>query len=41
MLRCLNAGESHGRGLMAVVEGVPSGLPITAEAINSDLTVNK
>ncbi len=38
MLRCLNAGESHGRGLMAVVEGVPSGLPITAEAINSDLT---
>jgi len=38
MLRYLNAGESHGRGLMAVVEGVPSGLPITAEAINADLT---
>ncbi len=37
MLRYLNAGESHGRGLMAVVEGVPSGLPITAEAINADL----
>lgn len=37
MLRYLNAGESHGRGLMAVVEGVPSGLPITAEAINTDL----
>ena len=38
MLRYLNAGESHGRGLMAVVEGVPSGLPITAEEINADLT---
>jgi chorismate synthase len=37
MLRYLNAGESHGRGLMAVVEGVPSGLPVTAEEINSDL----
>jgi len=37
MLRYLNAGESHGRGLMAVVEGVPSGLPLTAEAINADL----
>ncbi len=37
MLRYLNAGESHGRGLMAVVEGVPSGLPLTAEAINTDL----
>ncbi len=37
MLRYLNAGESHGRGLMAVLEGVPSGLPITAEAINTDL----
>ena len=37
MLRYLNAGESHGRGLMAVVEGVPSGLPVTADAINADL----
>lgn len=37
MLRYLNAGESHGRGLMAVIEGVPSGLPVTAEGINVDL----
>ncbi len=37
MLRYLNAGESHGKGLMAVVEGVPSGLPVTADAINTDL----
>jgi chorismate synthase len=25
------AGESHGRGLVALVEGVPAGLPLTAE----------
>ena len=37
MLRYLNAGESHGKGLMAVVEGVPSGLPLLADAINADL----
>lgn len=37
MLRYLNAGESHGRGLMAVLEGVPSGLPVTTEEINADL----
>lgn len=38
MLRYLNAGESHGRGLMAVLEGVPAGLPLTAETVNLDLT---
>lgn len=38
MLRYLNAGESHGKGLMAVLEGVPAGLPLTAEWINTDLT---
>ncbi|MFO0774096.1 MAG: chorismate synthase [Nitrospiraceae bacterium] len=37
MLRYLNAGESHGKALLAVIEGVPSGLPLTAEAINHDL----
>ena len=37
MLRYLNAGESHGKGLMAVLEGVPAGLPLTAETINRDL----
>jgi chorismate synthase len=37
MLRYLNAGESHGKGLMAVLEGVPAGLPLTAEMINHDL----
>jgi chorismate synthase len=37
MLRYLNAGESHGRCLIAVLEGVPAGLPLTAEEINRDL----
>jgi chorismate synthase len=37
MLRYLNGGESHGKGLIAVLEGVPSGLPLTADDINQDL----
>ena len=37
MLRYLNAGESHGQCLMAVLEGVPAGLPLTAEEVNQDL----
>lgn len=37
MLRYLTAGESHGRGLVVVVEGVPAGLPITAEAVAGEL----
>lgn len=37
MLRYLNGGESHGKYLIAVLEGVPAGLPLTAEMINEDL----
>ena len=37
MLRYLNAGESHGQALLAVLEGLPAGLPLTAEMVNSDL----
>jgi len=37
MLRFLTAGESHGQLLMGVIEGIPSGLAITASEINSDL----
>ena len=36
-LRFLTAGESHGRGLGVIVEGVPAGLRLTAEAIAVDL----
>ena len=38
MLRYLNGGESHGKGLIAVLEGMPSGLPLTADDINRDLS---
>ena len=37
MLRFLTAGESHGRGLVAIVEGLPAGLPITVEEIGHEL----
>jgi len=36
-LRFTTAGESHGKGLIAVVEGLPAGLPLTAEDVNQDL----
>ena len=36
-LRYLTGGESHGRLLLGIVEGIPSGLPLTSEDINPDL----
>jgi chorismate synthase len=36
--RFLTAGESHGRGLGVIVEGVPAGLTLSADAIAIDLT---
>ncbi len=37
MLRFLTAGESHGQALVAVVEGLPAGMDITVEEIQSEL----
>ncbi|HEV2359180.1 MAG TPA: chorismate synthase [bacterium] len=37
MLRFLTAGESHGRGLLVVVEGMPAGVPVSEDAINAQL----
>jgi len=37
MFRFTTAGESHGRGLVAVLEGIPAGLPVSAEQINVEL----
>ena len=37
MIRFTTAGESHGRALVAIVEGVPAGLPLAAGDINRDL----
>lgn len=38
MLRFLDAGESHGRGMVSVLEGVPHGLGLTAEHIERELS---
>jgi len=37
MFRYLTAGESHGPGLVAVVEGLPSGIEVTAEGLSDEL----
>ncbi len=37
MLRFLTAGESHGRALVVIVEGLPAGLPVTTEAVQAEL----
>ena len=37
MLRYLTAGESHGKALVAIVEGLPAGLYVTREHIDRDL----
>ena len=36
-MRYLTAGESHGPRLTAIIEGVPAGLPLTADYINAEL----
>ena len=35
--RFTTAGESHGRGLVAILEGMPAGLPLSAERVNAEL----
>ncbi len=37
MLRFLTAGESHGRALVVIVEGLPAGLPVEASDIAFEL----
>ncbi len=37
MLRFLTAGESHGQGLVVIIEGLPAGLDVTVEAIGDEL----
>jgi len=36
-LRFLTAGESHGQGLLAIIEGMVAGLPLSEEYIRRDL----
>jgi chorismate synthase len=37
MLRFSTAGESHGKALVTIVEGLPAGLPITADWVDREL----
>jgi chorismate synthase len=37
MLRFLTAGESHGPGLVTIVEGLPAGLEVSVEALAAEL----
>ncbi len=37
MLRFLTAGESHGRALVVVIDGVPAGLTLDLDAVTRDL----
>jgi len=41
MLRVLTAGESHGPELIAIMEGLPSGVPISLDGIRADLARRK
>ena len=36
-LHYMTAGESHGKGLTAILEGMPAGLPVRTEEIDRDL----
>ncbi|MCI0706815.1 MAG: chorismate synthase [Ignavibacteriae bacterium] len=36
-MRYITSGESHGQALVGIIEGVPAGLPISAEYINHQL----
>ncbi len=38
MLRFLTAGESHGKALVVIVEGLPAGLPVTTEQVQAELS---
>lgn len=37
MIRYLTAGESHGKALVGIVEGVPAGVPLNAEYVDHQL----
>ena len=36
-MRYFTAGESHGPELTAIIEGLPAGMPLTVEDINTEL----
>ncbi len=41
MLRFLTAGESHGRGIVVILEGLPAGLKVEPEYVNNELKLRQ
>ena len=41
MLRWLTAGESHGPELIATLEGLPAGVPVSMDGVRADLARRK
>ena len=41
MLRWLTAGESHGPELLAILEGLPAGVPVSLDTVRADLARRK
>jgi len=37
MVRFLTAGESHGRALVVILEGIPAGLTLDFEQVDNEL----
>ena len=37
-IKFLTAGESHGKALIGIIQGIPSGLEISSDDINSELS---
>lgn len=37
MIRFLTAGESHGKALITIIDGMPAGIPISIDFINAEL----
>ena len=40
-MKITTAGESHGKGLFAIIEGLPSLLPVNTEEINAYLALRQ
>ena len=38
-MRLTTAGESHGKALVAIIEGLPAHLPVATENINAALSL--
>ncbi len=41
LLRLTTAGESHGKALVAIIEGLPAHLPVCKETINAELSLRQ